>query len=261
MEEYYLICEDSLEGIFSGIYEAYCMKRPHQQIHLCLGEDENLRLFASYVECPCNPARAMKVARTIISRFGEEAYMSLCRALASTEPDKAEAIYKTVVVGLQMKRPAEVMGNLANPYVHRVFELARFAANEAHFHIEFIRFRELENGILYAPIGPKNNIITFLVPHFADRLPLENFVIHDDIRDIFALHPAQKDWYLVQGNTDFTNFEKTFSEGEKVYSELFTHFYHTIAIKERINPKLQRNMLALRYREYMTEFERERNFR
>ena len=243
MEEYYLICEDSLEGIFSGIYEAYRMKMPHEQIHLCVGEDENYRLFAVYRECPCEPVKAAKVAKTIVEKFGEETYLSICRALASPEPDKAEAIYKTVVAGLQMKNMHDVMGNLADPNIHRVFELARFTANEAHFHVEFIRFRELGNGILYAPIGPKNNLITFVVPHFADRLPLENFVIHDEVRNIYALHPAKQDWYLVQGEEGFSQVEHAFSEGEKKYSELFCK-----------NCGLQRNMLPLRYRDYMTEF-------
>lgn len=146
------------------------------------------------------------------------------------------------------------MGNLADPYVHRVFELARFTANEAHFHVEFLRFRELENGILYAEIGPKNNIITFIMPHFADRLPLENFVIYDEIRNIYALHPAGGEWYLVYGEEGRGMAEPCFSEGERQYSELFTHFFHTIAIKERRNNGLQMNMLPLRYRRYMTEF-------
>ena len=34
MEEIYLICEDSLEGIFSGVYEAYLLKKFHDQIHI-----------------------------------------------------------------------------------------------------------------------------------------------------------------------------------------------------------------------------------
>lgn len=70
--------------------------------------------------------------------------------------------------------------------------MARNVGKEIHFHKEFLRFEELEAGILYAQIGPKNNIITFLMPHFADRLPLENFVIHDVKRNIFALHEAKK---------------------------------------------------------------------
>lgn len=254
MEEYYLICEDSLEGIFSGIYQAYLLKIPHERVHIQIGEEENFRLFAVYQECPVKEEWAVKVARTIGTKFGEEAYLAICRALASPEKDKGEAIYKTVVAGLKMRNPAEVMGNLKDPYVHRVFQLARFTANEAHYHVEFIRFMELENGILYAPIGPKNNLITFIVPHFADRLPLENFVIHDDVRNIFAVHPARKEWYLVTGGEGMEELQHSFSEDEKRYSALFEHFFHTIAIKERKNLGLQRNMLPLRYRKYMTEF-------
>lgn len=254
MEEYYLICEDSLEGIFTGIYHAYLMKKPRNQIHICVGEDENLRLFAVYSHCAADPVLAGKVAKTIVREFGEEAYLSICRALASPDKEKGEAIYQAVAAGFQMKNRRELMGNLSNPFIRKVFELARFTANEAHYHVEFLRFQELENGILYAGMGPKNNVITFITPHFADRLPLENFVIHDEIRNIFALHPSGSDWYLVSGEEGMKLPERRFSKGEEKYSELFTSFFHTIAIKERRNLGLQRNMLPIRYREYMTEF-------
>ena len=161
MEEYYLICEDSLEGIFTGIYDAYLLKKPHSQIHICVGQEENYRLFAVYEKHMPDEQKAVKVARTIGREFGGEAYMSICRALASPEADKGEAVYKTIVSGLSMNNRKDLMGNLLDPYVHRVFELSRFTANEAHFHVEFLRFKELESGILYAEIGPKNNIITF----------------------------------------------------------------------------------------------------
>lgn len=254
MEEFYLICEDSLEGIFTGIYDAYLLKRPHEKIHLCVGEEDNFRLFAVYRNCPPDEIKAGKVARTIMREFGEETYLSICRALASQEADKGEAVYKTIVAGFQMKNKRALMGNLSSPFVHRVFELARFTANEAHFHVEFLRFRELESRILYARMRPKNNLITFIVPHFADRLPLENFVIHDEGRNLFAVHPARKDWYLVSGKEDWELKTNCFSKGEEKYSELFTHFFHTIAIKERNNSVLQRNMLPLHYRKFMPEF-------
>lgn len=254
MEEYYLVCEDSLEGIFTGIYDAYLKKKPHEQIHICVGEEENYRLFAIYETCYPDEKKTASVAGTIIREFGREAYLSICRALCSGDPDKGEAVYKAVVAGFSMKNKKELMGNLSNPYIHRVFEMARFTANEAHYHVEFLRFKELESGILYAMIGPKNNVLTFIVPHFADRLPLENFVIHDEKRDIYAVHPAGKDWYLVWGDGKMGQPERVFSEGEKRYSELFSCFFHTIAIKERKNYGLQRGMLPIRYREYMTEF-------
>jgi probable DNA metabolism protein len=256
--ELYLICEDSLEGIFSGIYEAYLTKRPHEEVHVQIGEEANLRLFAEYRPVTADPARAVKVARTIGRKFGSEGYMAICRALASADLGKGEAVYKMIVCGLAMKNPGEIMGNLSDPHVMKVFELARFSGNEAHYLVEFIRFRELDNGILYARTGPKNNILTFVMPHFADRLPMENFVIHDEVRGLYGLHPAQMDWYVVTEAEGFRFNTKglVYSAEEIVYSELFTAFFHIIAIEERKNLKLQRNNLPLRYREYMTEFTR-----
>lgn len=48
-EETYLICEDSLEGVFTGIYDAYTLRKEHGHIHIQIGEEENFRLFASYL--------------------------------------------------------------------------------------------------------------------------------------------------------------------------------------------------------------------
>jgi probable DNA metabolism protein len=257
--ELYLICEDSLEGIFTAIYEAYASKRPAEEIHLQIGEEENLRLFAEYKNIASDPNKAAKVARTIGKRFGKETYISICHALASPEPEKAEAVYKTLAHGLnrdpRQQRP--LMEDLANPYVMKVFELARGSSNETHHLLGFIRFRELENGILYARIAPKNNVLTFVAPHFADRMPQENFVIHDEARHLYVLHPNGKEWYVVSEETGlkFDSAKAQYSEGERHYSELFSDFFQTIAIGERHNPKLQRQNLPLRFREYMTEWQ------
>ena len=88
------------------------------------------------------------------------------------------------------------------------------------------QYKELESGILYAEIGPKNNIITFIVPHFADRLPLENFVIYDEKRDIYAVHPSKMDWYLVVGDEKRNQQERIFSpRGEKNTANCLAAFF------------------------------------
>ncbi len=254
MEEKYLICEDSLEGIFTGIYEAYLLKENHEHIHIQIGEEENIRLFAKYIYVTADAGKAAKVGRTINRVMGEETYMDLCMAISSKDGNKGEAVYKTIVHGLNMKNGKRVMDNLSNAHIHKVFELSRNAGNEAHHLHGFLRFQELENGILFSKIAPKNNIITFLAPHFADRLPQLDFVIYDEKRGIFVVHPASKEWYIVT-ETDFDEEEMLrYSPEEKDYQEMFTYFCHKIAINERINLKLQRNMLPLRFQEYMVEF-------
>ena len=255
MEEKYIICEDSLEGIFTAIYDAYALREGHEHIHVQVGEEGNYRLFAVYLHSQPDSVKTDKVVRTLKSRLGEEVYHAICRAAASFYPDKGEAVYRTVVEGITGGSGRRTMENLRNPYVTRTFELARRTANEVHHEIEFLRFQELEQGILYAKIGPENNVLSFVVPHFAERLAPENFMIYDEKRDLFGVHPALEEWYLVSGVTQDVQESLKWSGEELKYQELFALFHKTIAIRERKNGRLQQQMLPLRFRDYMVEFD------
>lgn len=244
-------CEDSLESIFTAIYLSYEENRDAEDTCLVLHDDP--MLFAEDVVVKTDPAKAVKVMRTLRRRFGEEDYLTVCMALASPEPEKAQAVYRTVARGLDERcARGHLLDGLADDNVLKTFSLARGVGREIDHLKGFLRFQELENGILYARIGPKGNAVTFLMPHFADRLPAENFVIYDEGRGIFGVHPAGQQWYLLTGEEKEP--ERRLSEQEGRYQELFRHFCRTIAIKERRNLKLQRNMLPLRFQEYMVEF-------
>lgn len=247
------VCEDSLEGVFTGIYKAYEEKRNHNDTFLSLTDEP--MLFAEYVEVKPDRLRTVKVIDTLRRRFGEDDYLSLCMALAAEDPEKAQAVYRTVVDGLKRNSgPGHLFDNLSEDYVYKAFSLARGASREICHLQGFVRFQELEQKVLYSAIGPKNNVLTFLMPHFADRLPQENFVLYDDIRNLFGIHPAGRTWYLLQGEEAAAPV-LCLSEEEGQYQELFRQFCRSIAIRERYNLKLQRNMLPLRFREYMMEFQ------
>ena len=244
-------CEDSLEGIFTAIYNTYEDHSPVRDTMVTTIE-ENL-LFSESVEVVPDPEKTIKVIRTLKRRFGESDYETLCLALASPKPEKAQAVYRTIAKGLAEKCAAgHLMDALADTYVNQTFGLARAAGNEYHHLKGFVRFEELENTILYSKIAPKNNILTFLMVHFADRFPMEDFLLFDAGRYLFGVHPAGRPWYTLQGKDTWERVQS--KTAELHYRELFRSFCHTIAIKERENRELQRNMLPLRFQEYMVEF-------
>ncbi len=246
-------CEDSLESVFTAIYLAYEEKRDHMDTCISLTKDPIL--FAEDVYVMPDQEKMNKVMRSLYRIFGEKDYMSLCMALASQDMGKAQAVYRTVVNGLSARCEAgHLFDNLSNDEVHRAFALARGVGREIGHLREFIRFEELKNGLLCAKINPKNNVIGFLMPHFSDRLPQENFMICDEQRGIFAIHPAGQQWYLFYGGEQELELSFALSAEEQEYQELFRYFCHKIAIEERKNLKLQQGMLPLRYRKNMTEF-------
>ena len=258
MYEYVLLCEDSMEGILSGVYEAYRFKKEnsiesHDAIHLATKSPDTDRLFTEYRTVEANDENADKVIGTIRSRLGEEVYYRLCLAMVSCFDEKADAVYHTIVLGLR-NHDRMIMDRLAEDWVQITFQYARASSNELGHMIEFTRFSELEGGILYAKINVKHHILPFLMPHFADRLPSENFMIYDENTDVYGLHPKQQQWYLVQG-VEIDSDKLNVTAAEKDYQELFKRFCKTIAIESRTNKKLQTSFLPLRFRPNMTEFQ------
>ena len=92
-------CEDSLEGVCTAIYRAYEDHAQHEDTWIRV--DRELMLFGEYIPVETDIQRAEKVLRTLRRRFGQEDYESLCLALATPDPEKAQAVYRTVVYGLQ----------------------------------------------------------------------------------------------------------------------------------------------------------------
>lgn len=253
--EQVLVCEDSQEGIFTGIYEAYARKYSLEMVRLAVGSEEEMRLFSVYHSIETDTGKSAKVARTIQRLAGDEVYWRICVALSSTDLQKAQAVFQTVKRIIELPGKAtRVMERLAEEPIHKVFTLSRNVQNEIHHLREFVRFNELESGVLYSCIGPYNDVIMYLMPHFADRFPLENFMIYDEGRKLLGVHPAGQQWYMVRG-IQVDSKILTSSATEEKYRELFRYFCHKIGIKERENLNLQRNMLPSRFRDYMVEFD------
>ncbi len=260
MEELVLCCEDHAEGIFTGIYQAYARKQGLERTHLKIGESSQGRLFCRYLKVNTETEEAIKVDRTLRRELGGEVHQILWHALASCEEEKAEAIYQTVVLGLtgrngRKRAGCRVMEQMADLYVNQVSRMERNVTREIQHLYGFLRFAQLEDGTLYAKIGPKNQILPFLMEHFADRFRPENFVIFDERHQVYGLHPAGKQWFLASGGKWMQEETLRYSSQEKQIQELFTYFCHKIAIKERKNEALQLQMLPLRFQKYMVEFE------
>lgn len=257
------ICENNIEGILTGVYDAWTeavssgLGHGHCRLAVSAGQLQdgyNLELFCTYREVKANPEKAGKVIRTLRRRLGEEAYAWLCYAMASHEPDKAEAVYKTIAAGLSMKQGFRVFDKVTNPYVARCFELKRNVGFEIHRELEFLRFKELENGVLLAKIHPKNDVLMYLGPHFSDRLPMEDFLIYDMNRQKALFHEKKKEWYMMDALELKSEAAQRISTEEEYYQDLFREFCRTIAIKSRENRALQRQFLPLYFRDVMPEF-------
>lgn len=249
-------CDNSIDGIFTAIYRAWSSKFGHVNVKLEVIYDRdigaNLELFSEYIPVETDYNLAFKVSQSIQTKISEEAYQMVCRVALSDETDKADLIYRFLILGFSLG--ARVIEHLSNEVVGNLFRINRRVEYETHHLLGFIRFSELENGLLVSSIHPKNNVLSLITPHFADRLPEERFIIYDVNRKEAAVHLPGQQWIIAKVPEMDIDRLKEFANQEDEYNDLWKIFFQHIAIKERINPKLQRNNLPLRFREDMTEF-------
>ena len=238
----------------TAVYDAYASRLGFENVKLQMENEMDRELFAEYVEVEPDSEKAEKVLRTIRKELGLEAYDCICQAAASWDKRKANAIFKTVVLGLHLPKKQNVMSCLTKDYVCTVAELAKKTWNEAHRYMGFVRFTELAGGILYADMKPENEVLPLIAPHFANRYPEENWVIYDERRDKFAIHRAGKGWMILEDMKIAEEVKAQLSMEEDDYRAMWKAFTKSIAIEARKNESLQKQLLPLKFRDKMTEF-------
>jgi probable DNA metabolism protein len=214
----------------------------------------NIELFAEYVVVDTDLELSMKVARSIRNKISEEVYQMVCHVALSDYTGKADLIYRFLILGFAVG--PSIVEHLSNEVVNRMSKINKNVWNESHHLMGFVRFSEQANGVLTSIIHPKNNVLTLLAPHFADRLPKERFLIYDENRKLAALHHPGAPWILAEVPELDQDRVREVSGLEDQYRELWLTFFDHISIKERENYKLQRNNLPIRFRKDITEFNR-----
>lgn len=272
-------CEDSVDGIFTAVYEAWASKRGLNYVTVQVGENQNYQLFKEYKQVETDQEKANKVTNTIRQKMGMEDYETLYYAALSRDSEKGEAIFRTIVFGLAVSKRKNVTRNLNEPCIQKVFELARRVGNESHRYRMFVRFHELEerettrmelqlqdrehlrrvcegipdDTIMFSEIEPENHVLPLLGEHFSDRFPMVNFMIYDKTHNTCLIHRAGKQWVILQdANLDEERIHR-YSRREQEFSHLWKGFVQSIAIEERRNPRCQMNFMPKKFWKHMTE--------
>lgn len=255
-----LICEDTIDGYLSCIYQGFVEKKKrykdgyNDNISIISTQNYNYDMLSQYISIETDYENSLITASYIKKKLGTEGYNMVIRAICSNDPDKGYYIFGFLVRGFKMG--SRIIERLGDEFVIRVMELGRKTGNEAHLFTGFIRFSSYD-GFLISHIEPKCNVLPLIGNHFLERYPGENFLIYDKNRKQALVHKRFEDCFFVSGK-DIEGFEI----GIKVkddFEDLWKVFFENICINERINPKCQNNLLPKWYRENMLEFDRKKS--
>ena len=239
-----LVYDGTFEGFLSLVYEVYYKKLKPIKIYKTL---PNEMIFEEILEINTSKDNAIKVLTAIKTKFPKELIQRILNIFMCDSKEFEMALLEYIIIGF---KDFKQLYNINNSCVFYLNSLEKELFRLVHKMYAFIRFEELEDGTLYGKIKSKFNVVYFLGKHFLKRFNNQNFIIHDLNRKL-AFIKIDED-FSIQEVAYFD--EPTFSSNEEKFQKLWKSFFKGVTIKERINLKLQQNLVPLVYRTYMSEF-------
>lgn len=237
--------DGTFEGLLCCIYAHYYDDHassitPHGAVQTSL--------FTAYCDIQTDFDKAMRVQNAIENKISNFDLRRVYRVFLSCAPQKEMLILNYVYHGFQAGNG--YAHNHADPVVYQMQTWDKRVGFEVHRMKGLVRFDELENGVMYSKITPDNDISELLAPHFVQRFQSSPFIIHDCLRSK-AVIAASGDWISTRLTPDQV---PAFSSGTASYSDLWQLYHEHIAIRERTNPRCQKNFMPVRYWQNLTEF-------
>ncbi|MCL2057656.1 MAG: TIGR03915 family putative DNA repair protein [Oscillospiraceae bacterium] len=239
------IIDGSFEGLLTSVFEAYADRLFPTGIYDGGGYQQSLCESPRVITT--DSAKAGRVLDGIVDKLGATIYRNIWTAYLSCDPERYTKIMRFLKLAFAEGRG--VTERLTDPAVFDIFAICRNVGRETGKLAGFIRFSVMENNVQFAQITPEHNQIPLLMQHFADRLMDIPFVIYDSGRHIAGIYDT-KEWHVADAHG--LKMPDLAADEEQI-RELWKTFYKTIAIEARLNYKLQRNHMPLRYRRNMTE--------
>lgn len=241
--------DGTYQGFLCCVAECFFDKKLPQGIQL-LDEPQGTLFTIKAIET--DPELAARVERSLAVKISPLAQDMVRRGFLCCMEDKELRLIRFILKGY--RHGAKVTKLSVDPDVHAIDKALLYLGNEAHYHIEFMRFSDC-GTFLASMITPKNTVLPLIVPHFCQRFNTENLMIFDKTHGMGFIYQSsgrRREFF----QADSIELPEP-SEDETKFRELWQLFYDTIAVEGRINPALRRNHMPMRYWENMTEFQRD----
>lgn len=236
--------DGTFEGILTCIHHHYYTEKASGIFHK---DEYQSSLLGGCMEVETDEMKATTVYEAIEKKISSYDLKRIYKAYLSNDPGKETKILKYVVLGFQKGSAVSLLHG--NPTVFDMQSIEKKVNVETERMLQFVRFSVMENQVLYAAIEPDNDVVELLHHHFCDRFRNDPFIIHDVGRSK-ALIAYQMKWYLSKFQVEDI---PALSPDEQDYRHLWKHYFENISIKERINPRCQKNFMPVRYWKHLTE--------
>ena len=246
--------DKSFEGLLCVVFEAYTLKLFPEKL---IAENEPPPLFADpVITVSSDKAKANRVWKGLEKKMAPGGLSFVTMTWLSELPEVDMLLFRYICKTLDSPQSIEL--NFGDPDILEVSKIWKKVSNEKERIIQFTRFQKTSDNIFFAPVEPVHNVLSLVTKHFQDRFACQKWIIYDmkrdygyfyDLSTVTEIHFENKPTSSPSGKLD----EDLLAEDEKMFQKLWKEYFKSITIKERINPKLHRQNLPVRFWKYLPE--------
>lgn len=236
--------DGSFEGLLCCVFESYTRREWPAE----LLEPDAATLFPIR-DIAAVPAHADRVWRSLV-RMGGEVCGWIRDGWNSCAAGRERVIFDFIRAAYQYG--SAVTDLLSEHSTAALFRLVRAQRNEAHLLIEFARFSDF-GGALVCVIDPKSIVLAEMGAHFSARFPEETFMIFDRTHGLALFYRPYAS--VIRPVDDLTL--PPADDTERRFRDLWRHYYRSIAVEGRYNPKCRMTHMAKRFWANMPELDYE----
>lgn len=235
-----VVYDKTFDGFLTVVFDYY-----KDLLNIEIRSEDDQLSFLDMVRVGTDRDKADRVKASIKKNLSKGFYKDIITAFNSSNKDKDIIIAK--LIKLAFLKGIEVVSS-ANKYAISFNKMVKNFRSEAHSLKGLLRFREIQEGYLFAEYESNNFILGDLSYHFLKRMPDEKFIIYDK--------NSGKAFVSIYGNfevVDIIDLNIEESSEEEFFRSLWLGFYDAISIKERENKKLMISNMPKRYWKYLPE--------
>jgi len=248
------VYDNTLEGILTAVFDAYSRKTFPD---LLLGEDEVLPLFYDEVYTVItDEKKANRVWKGLEKKLSKVGLSCITVSWLSELPEIGLLLFRYICKNLDAPKSIEM--NFGDPDVLELSKIWKKVGHEKHRIQQFLRFQKAADGTFFAAMEPMFNALPLAIPFLTDRFADQKWLVYDlkreygyyyDLKEVVEVRFEKKEEHHLSGLLS----EDIMDKDEKLFQQLWKQYFNSIAIKERINPKLQRQHMPKRFWKYLTE--------
>jgi len=239
-----LVYDGTVEGLFSAMDHVLKSKTPSPRFTISA---DDAGLFDEVFYHKTDFIMAKNLYIRIEAKINRESLKNIFYCYLSCSRDKDQIIFDYIRAGFEFGNKLD--RRLAMYPVNEMNKIVSRVKLESHRMLGLVRFSSVEGDTFYAEIEPDNDILPLISGHFFRRMPGEKWIIHDKKRGTAAINR--------NGRTEILCIKPDRTPdsdlSEDIYSGLWKNFYSSIAIKDRTNPRLQKQFMPVRYWKHLVE--------